>query len=123
MEKFLFNHTIIIDSILNKLQSSIEMAYLKIDRFVDLTHAAFLDCQQSMYELITGGKYARPMWITLMENPKNESKYFPSENVYSHLHESIKPSKKQDPVNNLKLKFLSDFCEILTKFDTKNTNL
>lgn len=122
IEKFLFNHTIIIDSVLNKLQLSIEMAYLRKEHFVDLTHAAFLDCQQSMYELITGGKYARPMWITLMDDSKSESKASVAENIHCHLHDSIKPCKKQDPVNNLKLQFLSDFCEVLTKFDTKNTN-
>lgn len=101
------------------------MAYMRKEHFVDLTYAAFVDCQQSMYELITGGKYSKPMWLTLIDDSKNEPKTPIMENIYNQLHDNVKSSKNQDAaaINNLKVKFLNDFCEVLTKFDTKNTNL
>lgn len=120
MEKFLFNHTIIIDSILNRLQSSVEVAYLRKENFVDLIYTAFEDCQRSMYQLITGGKYARPSWLTLTDEKTEPHRV---DNICSQLQENMKTCKKQDSMQNAKLKFLNDFSEILTKFDTKDTNL
>lgn len=106
---------------MSKLQSSVEIAYTKNQHFVDLVYTAFLESQQSFYELITGKRFTLPVWITLngdmVEDP---------DDLFNKSHdpqESGKASKKPDELNNIKLKFLNDFCDVLVKFDTKDTNL
>lgn len=115
-----------IESILKKLESSIEAAYMKKENFVDLTYTAFINCQQSIYELITGGKYAKPMWLTLSGAVPEEyelGSLRAQDKVFSQFHENIKDCKTQDTLYNVKLKFLNDFCDVIMKFDTKDTNL
>lgn len=124
MENFLFNHTILIDSMMSKLQSSVELAYIKTQNFVDLIYTAFLDTQQSIHDFITGGKYMVPLWIALIGDTSDIDDVDNISNKEVNLvGRNSKTNTKQDSVNSAKINFLNNFHDILVKFDTKDTNL
>ncbi|KAK6641852.1 hypothetical protein RUM44_013570 [Polyplax serrata] len=123
MENFLFNHTILIDSMMSKLQSSVELAYIKTQNFVDLIYTAFLDTQQSIHDFITGGKYMVPLWIALIGDTSDIDDVDNISNKEVNLvGRNSKTNTKQDSVNSAKINFLNNFHDILVKFDTKDTN-
>lgn len=123
------------DNIMRKLQSSVEVAYIKHQNFVDLLYTAFLDAQRSIYEFITCGKYAVPVWITLIGDSNDGGCAVDDDDVdnkadcqsllykSSSLEKNKKTCSKKNTFNNAKLKFLNDFYDVLLKFDTKDTNL
>lgn len=112
MEQFLFNHTIVIDSIMSKLQSSVELAYVKNQNFVDLIYTGFTNAQDSLYDVITSSKQKVPTWIALRQSDVNDCDVVDSN-----------PDNDNRDNDSLKRKFLNEFSDVLLKFDTKDTNL
>ncbi|GLG93997.1 CLUMA_CG009771, isoform A [Gryllus bimaculatus] len=102
MEIFFFEHMAVIEGMLERLQSSVEKAYVKKDVFVHLMMEAFHNIQQWLCDLFTAPRLLHPVWIGLVspESHCNGSRFR----------------------CNIMTVFLRDLCQLIAAIDTKSTN-
>ncbi|CAL4069543.1 unnamed protein product, partial [Meganyctiphanes norvegica] len=66
MEQWFFNHLTVIEGALNKLQNSLNSAYLHRRSFVSATYRAVLQLQQDLLDLACSTRLSRPVWLGLL---------------------------------------------------------
>ncbi|KAK7057030.1 hypothetical protein SK128_000545 [Halocaridina rubra] len=98
VEDWLFLHSSVIEASLNKLQSSLDTAYLHPKTFASSAHQAVLQLQQDMLDLVIGQRLCRPVWLGLLGKTST--------------------SERQALCTNL----VDVLSTVLATFDTKQTN-
>ncbi|XP_042238034.1 uncharacterized protein LOC121876739 [Homarus americanus] len=98
VEEWVFLHLSVIEALMNKLQSSLDVAYLNRQSFVSTTHQAVTQLQQDIIDLVSGPRLCRPVWLGLLGKPSTSDR------------------------QTLCSTFVDTLASVLTTFDTKQTN-
>ncbi|XP_045626020.2 uncharacterized protein [Procambarus clarkii] len=98
LEEWIFLHLTVIESLMNKLQSSLDAAYLHRQSFVSSTHQAVTQLQQDIIDMVSGPRLCRPVWLGLLGKPS--------------------ASDRQALCST----FVDTLASVLNTFDTKQTN-
>lgn len=98
VEEWLFVHLGVIEASVNRLQSSLDLAYMHLRTFVSATYQAVTQLQQDLLDLVSAPRLPRPVWLGLLGKPCH--------------------SDRQLLCNS----FVDTLSSVLTTFDTKQTN-
>ncbi|XP_064119888.1 uncharacterized protein LOC135224626 [Macrobrachium nipponense] len=98
VEDWFFLHLSVIEASLNKLQSSLDAAYLHPRTFASTTHQAVSQLQKDIMDLVSGPRLCRPVWLGLLGRSSS--------------------AERQMLCNH----FVDTLASVLASFDTKHTN-
>lgn len=97
MQLFFFEHMAVMESMMDRLRSCVEHAYLHKEMFVHLMMAGSEDMQQWLLDVFSAPRLTSPVWFGLTSGMNHHS-------------------------SPLSSNFLQDLCHLIANIDTKATN-
>ncbi|XP_037782391.1 uncharacterized protein LOC119578829 isoform X2 [Penaeus monodon] len=98
VEEWIFAHLGVIEASVNRLQSSLDLAYMHRRTFVSATHQAVMQLEQDLLDLVSAPRLPRPVWLGLLGKPSHSDRQL------------------------LCTSFVNTLSSALMTFDTKQTN-